>query len=401
MALWALTLTLATLGVGEANAAAVATPVGERASSELLGLDLHKKKLTFDSNGHFKVVSFSDMHFGERWGNGSWAEWGPANDASTQRVHGVVLDQEKPNYVVYNGDMVTGENLFADNATAYLDLVYGPATDRKIPFSSAHGNHDNANNINHQIIVEYEQKHFPTLSYTRADVGPKPWGVGNYWVPVYENELSSTPSLIMWFFDSRSFVSGTGNGPGPVPESADKYWVDEKSVPPYIDRQAGLMKTLWGSVPPSLVFFHIPLQKAQLLYQLPTPGDHDDGNPSTQGFYNNTYTGLDLPFFQALTRLNGGLKRGKVLAMTSGHDHGESWCARSTNSSGIPLCFNGHSGYGGYVTTHSVVRNGRVFDLDIKKLKETIPSVDTWNSYEDKTTNEHVTLGPDFMDEYV
>lgn len=53
-------------------------------STQLPGLDPSKSKLTFDSNGRFKVVSFSDMHFGERWGNGSWASWGPENDALTQ-----------------------------------------------------------------------------------------------------------------------------------------------------------------------------------------------------------------------------------------------------------------------------------------------------------------------------
>jgi len=31
---------------------------------------------------------------------------------------------------------------------------------------------------------------------------------------VYAHEGDFAPALIMWFFDSRSFVSGTGNGPG-------------------------------------------------------------------------------------------------------------------------------------------------------------------------------------------
>ena len=34
----------------------------------------------------------------------------------------------------------------------------------------------------------------------------------------------------------------------------------------------------------------------------------------------------------------------KVMAITSGHDHGESWCARTRTSDGITLCFDGHSG---------------------------------------------------------
>jgi hypothetical protein len=69
------------------------------------------------------------------------------------------------------------------------------------------------------------------------------------------------------------------------------------------------------------VFTHIPFQLADPLSTLyvafipfalreltpfcrPSPGDHDDEpNPSTQGYVNNTYTGLDLksacarPFF--------------------------------------------------------------------------------------------------------
>lgn len=76
--------------------------------------------------------------------------------------------------------------------------------------------------------------------------------------------------------------------------------------------------------------------------------------------------------------MDGG--RGTVLAVTSGHDHGESWCARATASSGIPICFNGHSGYGGYATEHSMVRNARVFALNLGDLAREVPVVRTWDS---------------------
>jgi len=65
------------------------------------------------------------------------------------------------------------------------------------------------------------------------------------------------------------------------------------------------------------------------------------------------YTGLDLPSepsrilidchakdalaFNAIVDLAEG--KNKVMAVTSGHDHGESWCARSYNSSGISLWY--------------------------------------------------------------
>ncbi|KAJ7762955.1 Metallo-dependent phosphatase-like protein [Mycena metata] len=373
-----------------------ALPLARSFSNTLAGILSSKKKLTFDAQGNFKVVSFSDMHTGERPGDGSWAAWGPANDAATQVVHATVLDNEKPNYVVFNGDMITGENVFKENATNYLDIVYAPTVVRKIPFSSTHGNHDNANNINHAEEIEYEQTRYAELSYTRSDAGPKPYGNGNYWVPVYVKSTDWVPAAVLWFFDSRSFVSGTGDGPGPIPPAANYYWVDPNTVPNYIKLQRLLMTAVWWKVPPALVFVHIPVQKAQDLISLPTLGDHDDdAGLSTQGFLNNTYNGLDLPFWNEIVALNGG--KGNVLAVTSGHDHGSSWCARSEDSSGIPICFNGHSGYGGYVTEHSVVRNGRVFNLNLADLATPVPTVKTWNSYEDNTTADAVTLGPEYL----
>ncbi|KIY73264.1 Metallo-dependent phosphatase [Cylindrobasidium torrendii FP15055 ss-10] len=357
-----------------------------------------KTRLTF-KNGAFKVISFSDMHFGERNGDGTWADWGEVADSKTQGVHSSILDNESPDYVVFNGDIITGENVFAENATAYIDKCVAPTVQRNIPFSSTQGNHDNAEHITHQVEIEYEQEHYAELSYTRMDVGPKPWGVGNYWVPVFPDDAEdSKPALIMWFFDSRSFVSGSGNGPGPVPDGAGESWVDEDTVPAYIDEQVSLIGDLWGDVPPSVTFVHIPIQKAIAMASLPSEGNHDDEPPAVQGYdSDNKYTELDLPFFDALVRIDGG--KGKMLAMVSGHDHGESWCARSKDSSGIPLCFDGHSGYGGYVTDHSKVRNGRAFNFKLDALSADTPSVDTWLTYEDKTNDAQVTLGPNFQTE--
>ena len=35
---------------------------------------------------------------------------------------------------------MTGENVFADNATGYMDQCFGPTVERGLPFSSTHGN---------------------------------------------------------------------------------------------------------------------------------------------------------------------------------------------------------------------------------------------------------------------
>lgn len=41
-----------------------------------------------------------------------------------------------------------------------------------------------------------------------------------------------------------------------------------------------------------------------------------------------------------------------------------------------------HRHSGGYVTTHSTVRNGRVFNVKLSDIRQTHPTVETWNSCE-------------------
>lgn len=70
--------------------------------------------------------------------------------------------------------------------------------------------------------------------------------------------------------------------PGPVPQEANVYWVDEKTVPQYIKQQRGLMRLVvrpvlprsgllalmgeqWKKVPPALVFVHIPVSPVRRL----------------------------------------------------------------------------------------------------------------------------------------
>ncbi|KAJ7828777.1 hypothetical protein B0H14DRAFT_2811475 [Mycena olivaceomarginata] len=363
---------------------ASAFPLGRSISNTLGGIITGKNKLTFNATGNFKVVSFSDMHMGERPGDGSWAPWGPANDAATQVVHRTMLDNENPSC-----------NAFKANTTNYLDMVYAPTVARNIPFSSTHGN----NNINHQEEIEYEEAHYTHLSCARSDVFHFPVSVTltmSVGVPVYAKTTDWIPGAILWFFDSRSFVSGTGNGPDvlrPIPDAANDYWVDPDTVPNYIKLQRLLIDCSHSGI----------LVRHLVSISDPSPGDPDDEpDPSTQGFFNNTYTSLDLPFHDCSLDQSVALDVGKgnVLAITSGYDHGESRCARSKDSSGIPICFNGHSGYGGYVTEHSAVRNGRVFDLNLKDLSKKVPTVKTWNSYEDDTTDDAVELGPDYMAQY-
>ncbi|PUZ53055.1 hypothetical protein GQ55_5G022300 [Panicum hallii var. hallii] len=94
--------------------------------------------LRFGSGGSFKVALFADLHYGEN----AWTDWGPAQDAGSDRVMAAVLDAEKPDFVVYLGDLVTANNLPIPNASLYWDRAVSAARGRGVPWAAVFGNHD-------------------------------------------------------------------------------------------------------------------------------------------------------------------------------------------------------------------------------------------------------------------
>ncbi|KAK0203927.1 Metallo-dependent phosphatase [Desarmillaria ectypa] len=306
-------------------------------------------RITFRPDGTFKITVFSDLHFGE----------GHEQDVNSTRLMRKVLPEEKPDFAVINGDLITGEYTFRENSTTLVDRIVAPFNEFRVPFASSHGNHDNQVNITHleEIIRERQVSSF---SYTRSappGVGGE-GGPGNYWVPVYANEEDHYPVLILWFFDSRgkqrrinleSLLSPLGGfSPGenstPVPD-----WVDS-SVAEWIESETASMENEWGPVENrgALAFVHIPPHAVQSLQSTlnntSNPGLNEDtlGQGSTQASSQDSDAGKDEPFWNALNKYVKNLH-----AVVSGHDHGNEWCSRAT-AKNVIFCFNKHSGYGGY-----------------------------------------------------
>ena len=148
--------------------------------------DANRPPLRLGSGGSFKVALFADLHYGED----AWTDWGPAQDAGSDRVMAAVLDAEKPgpvpallcsvsldpafcsalvypyaaralaksqffplktearkllsfpDLVVYLGDLVTANNLPIPNASLYWDRAVSAARGRGIPWAAVFGNHD-------------------------------------------------------------------------------------------------------------------------------------------------------------------------------------------------------------------------------------------------------------------
>lgn len=415
--------------------------------------------LRFNDDGTFQLSIFEDLHFGEN----AWDSWGPEQDVHSLQVINTVLDNESPDLVVLNGDLITGENTFLENSTLYVDEIVGPLVARNLTWASTYGNHDNDVNISTALV--YAREHLWPNARTASMVANASAGVSNYYLPVYGSACAAAqdptltadevadrcvPALLLWFFDSRSGnyfqeLDAAGNK---VPRPG---WVDQSVVDWFRSTQAALLARYGEAsrrrrcadnatalILPSLAFVHIPTY-ASLLLQTETaagygvdphrePGINDDYDLAPQaqnwcadGTYSTScaYGRQDGAFMQALADAArpGTPAAGKpvdqagLVALFSGHDHGDTWCYRWGDQlpsmdfagNGLHLCFGQHSGYGGYGTWIRGSRQVRVDEASLRAAAAQFvrPAVDTWIRLESGEVVGAVSLNATYgTDEY-
>ena len=153
--------------------------------------DLH---LAGDNTFHLSV--FSDLHYGE-----NESTFGIPADKNSAALMTQVLAQEQPNFVVLNGDLITGENTFAFNSTGYVDQIVAPLVAGRYNWASTYGNHDSKYNLSREALYAKEKTY--GSAYTQH--GPAGTdGVTNYVLPVFpQNTTDPYPAALLWFFDSR------------------------------------------------------------------------------------------------------------------------------------------------------------------------------------------------------
>ncbi|KAI8848084.1 Metallo-dependent phosphatase-like protein [Chytridium lagenaria] len=277
---------------------------------------LDSPRLTY--NKVFKIALFSDLHYGEE----PSTEWGPLQDENSTRVVEGILDAESPNFVIFLGDQVTGENI-SSNATAYLEKLYKPLVSRKIPWASVYGNHDAGAHFGRKELLDYEMSW--NLSSTQR--GPQSVHGLNYYLPLFDE--TGGIKFLLWFLDSNGGVANDVNEPS---------WIVSNQVK-WLRSESEKLYSKFGSLP-SLVFFHIPLKTASTL------NESKDFPASCSGFRGENNLGvqiIDEGILDAIQSL-----KTRVIAIFNGHDHGTSWCCKSSELADASICFGRHSGYGGY-----------------------------------------------------
>lgn len=155
----------------------------------------------------------------------------PNADLKTVGVMNSILDNEQPDFVVLNGDLISCEWVAPDDANKFIDQIVAPLTSRNLPFGATFGNHDASRTCSTVSMSEHmwwdiKGKNGKKLSFTTQSVVGEvdKVGWGNYFVPVYSSTNSNDLKMLLWFFDSKGGrkYQPTGDDVG-VPS-----WVDSK-----------------------------------------------------------------------------------------------------------------------------------------------------------------------------
>lgn len=196
-----------------------------------LVFSIHAQDLKFNSNGKFKIVQFTDIHYIAN---------DTRSDIALKRMQ-EVLDAEKPDLVLFTGDLIYGKPAEQGIRTV-LELVAA----QKIPFSVTFGNHDDEQGLSREELLQIIQTIPGNLTRTTEGIS----GVTNFTLPVKSSD-GKKDAEILYVFDSHSYSQIEGIGGYAYIHFDQIQWYREQSRK-YTEGHG-------GSPLPSLAFFHIPL----------------------------------------------------------------------------------------------------------------------------------------------
>lgn len=187
--------------------------------------------LKFNANHKFKIVQFTDIHW--KYGN-------PASDEAGERM-AEVLDAEKPDLVVFTGDVI-----FAKPAREGLDKALEATISRGIPFAVTWGNHDDEQDLSRKELSEHIATKAGNLTSTVEGIS----GVTNYTLSVKSTD-GKRDAAVLYIFDSNSY--------SPIKKVKGYDWIKHDQVEWYRQTSKTFTAANNGKPLPALAFFHIPL----------------------------------------------------------------------------------------------------------------------------------------------
>ncbi|CAD7696717.1 unnamed protein product [Ostreobium quekettii] len=298
-----------------------------------------KPQLAYGAQGVFKIVQFTDLHFGES----------PALDAQSVQLMRSILSSNDIDFAVLSGDMVSGYAYPRGTkptgwyAARWKQLI-APLHEHQVKYAMILGNHDDEADLTRREIVELDMATGANLSYTCQ--GPTMiTGATNYWLDIADNDHSDVSAGRLWFFDSMDMgCKGKDYSWGCVGADTVSWFSDEGSKLPHV---------------PGLAFVHIPLCEHLSAWRYGT-------------VVGSKFEPVCCPRFN--TGLFLKLREQGVTSLYSGHDHDNSYSALHM---GVRLAYGQKSGYGSYGPARSVP-GARII---VMKKGEQTSLAETWIAF--------------------
>ena len=197
------------------------------------------QKLRFNSNHKFKIVQFTDVH---------WIYDDPKSEEAAERMR-EVLDAERPDLVVYTGDII-----FAKPAAPALQRALEPTIERGIPFAVTWGNHDDEQDMTRAELSAYIKDMKGNLTSHTEGIS----GQTNYTLSVKSSD-GRRDAAVLYIFDSHSYSK--------IKRVKGYDWIKHDQVAWYIEQSKAFTAKNGGSPLPALAFMHIPLPEMRDMTQ--------------------------------------------------------------------------------------------------------------------------------------
>ncbi|MFD0824589.1 metallophosphoesterase family protein [Neobacillus sp. M.A.Huq-85] len=312
-------------------------------------------KLQFNPNGKFKIVQFNDTQDDEQI------------DRRTIELMEKVLDSEKPDFVVLNGDIITGGCNSELEMRQAMNNVAQPMEQRGIKWAVTFGNHDEDSTPKGGLDEEAMLKFYMAYKYNVNQPGVNDInGTGNMNLLIRDS-AGKKGAFNLWLLDSGRYAPKTIAG-----QDFSGYptwdWIRSNQVNWYFETSKKLEKQ-FGYKVPSLMFIHIPLWEHRYMWfdSVDSRTDIDHARAIEKHQIEGERNEEECPGPINSGMFSAMLDRGDVKGVFCGHDHVNTYMG---NYFGILLGYSGSTGFGAYGlpgAERNRLRGARVFNLDENK----------------------------------
>lgn len=341
------------LSLSSLGAAGVATVAATAAApADATELARHpRRELRFGRDGKFKIVQFNDTQDDEKI------------DRRTLELMRAVLDDERPDVVILNGDNITGGCDTPLEMRQAMNNVVQPMEERAIPWAVTFGNHDEDSTPDSGVDEADMLAFYRSYRYNvNGPTAPGVTGQGNSNVLI--EGRNGRPAFNLWLLDSGRYAPETLAG-----QDFDGYptwdWLRMDQVKWYHDTSVQLERR-YGRAIPSLMFIHIPLWEYRFMWfgsvDGRTDADHERGRVRHRIEGERNEDECPGPFNSGM--FSAIQHRGDVRGVFCGHDHVNTY---SGDYYGVLLGYAGNTGFGTYGLSgdeRNRLRGARVYDLD-------------------------------------